>query len=79
MVIGYVLINTDMKCEKDIYDQLRSKEGITEVQLLSGEFDLIAKVESSDHNTLGNYIINNIRNLNGIKRTTTLAAGYTYT
>ncbi len=76
MAIGYVLINTEMKRERDVYDRLREQELITEVTALSGEYDIIAKVESEDHNALGNYIINNIRKLDGIKHTTTFAAGY---
>lgn len=76
MVIGYVLINTEMKRERDVYEHLVTKQLITDVQLLSGEFDLIAKVESEDHNALANYIIDNIRCLDGVKHTTTLAAGY---
>ncbi len=78
MVVGYVLINTEMKREREIYEKLIEEPKIEEAHLLAGEYDIIVKLASDDHSELGNFIIEKIRNLDGIKSTLTLAAGYTY-
>ena len=72
MVIGYILITTIPAKEYDVYDSLLSINEIIELHPLFGEYDLIAKVEAVDFNSLGNLVIDKIRSIPGIIKTKTL-------
>ena len=72
MVIGYVLINTNPMYEHEVYTSLCENKRIKEVHPLFGEYDLIAKVDADDFQSIGDIVINNIRSLNGVIDTKTL-------
>lgn len=72
MAVGFVLISTAPQKEHDVYNQLLDVGEIVELHPLFGEFDLIAKIEAADFDTLGHVIVSNIRNIEGIVDTKTL-------
>ncbi len=73
MVVGYVLINTSPGSEHQVYNELRRVANIVEVHPLFGEHDLLVKIEIDDYNELGNIVIEQIRKIEGVEDTKTLA------
>jgi len=48
MGFAYVLINCDLGSEEDIISQLKTIDGVKEVQGTFGVYDILARVESHD-------------------------------
>ncbi len=74
MGYAYVLINCDLGSEEDIISQLKTIDGVKEVQGTFGAYDILAKVESEDVKKLREIITWKIRKLDRIKSTLTLMA-----
>jgi DNA-binding Lrp family transcriptional regulator len=72
MAVGFVLINTAPAREHEVYNALRGLEKVKEVHPLFGEYDLIAKIEAADYNSLGSVVVNTMRTIPGITNTRTL-------
>lgn len=72
MAIGFILISTAPAKEHEVYNALLKVSEITELHPLFGEYDLIAKVESKDFDTLGEIVVNKIRTIDGVADTKTL-------
>jgi DNA-binding Lrp family transcriptional regulator len=73
MAIGFVLIGTLPTKEKEVYQQLLKIKEIVELYPLFGDYDLIAKVEASDYNMIGEIVVSKIRAIEGVRATKTLA------
>ena len=74
MGYAYVLINCDLGSEEDIISQLKTIDGVNEVQGTFGAYDILAKVESEDVDKLRDTITWKIRKLDRIRSTLTLMA-----
>ena len=74
MGFAYVLINCDLGYEEDIISQLKTIDGVKEVQGTFGAYDILAKVESEDVDKLRDTITWKIRKLDRIRSTLTLMA-----
>jgi DNA-binding Lrp family transcriptional regulator len=72
MALGYVLISTAPAKEHDVYTQLLKIAEIVELYPLFGEYDLIAKIETTDIDTLGRIVVEKIRSIEGVIDTKTL-------
>ena len=72
MPIAYVLISCELGSEKAIVDELKSIEGVKEVQPTYGIYDVIAKVEVQDEHKLREIITFKIRKMNQVRATITL-------
>lgn len=72
MAIGFVLISTAPAKEHEVYNELLKVKEIVELHPLFGEYDLIAKVEASDFNVLGQVVVDKIRSIQGVIDTKTL-------
>jgi len=72
MAIGFVLITAAPAHEHEIYHQLSKIPEIIELHPLFGEYDLIAKIEADDFESLGDIVVNKIRSIEGIIDTKTL-------
>ncbi len=72
MPIAYVLISCELGSEKAIVDELKSTEGVKEVQPTYGIYDVIAKVEVQDEHKLREVITFKIRKMNQVRATITL-------
>ena len=71
--IGFVLIDIEPNREKEVYEKLMSLQDIVELYPLFGEYDLIAKVEADSFDAIGDFVVQKIRSVDGVKATKTLA------
>jgi DNA-binding Lrp family transcriptional regulator len=69
---GFVLIITSPGKERGVYRQLQSIEEITEVHLLFGDYDLIAKVVVEGYNAVSRVVVEKIRPTSGVLDTITM-------
>ncbi len=74
MVLAYILITADSGNERQIADKLSDTDGVDEVEVVYGDCDLIAKITVSDISKLGDFIMDKIRTIKGVRRTSTLIA-----
>ena len=58
--------------EYEVFNKLSKLPEVIELHPLFGEYDLIAKIEAEDYESIGEIIINKIRTIDGITDTTTL-------
>ncbi|MFA4955574.1 MAG: Lrp/AsnC ligand binding domain-containing protein [Candidatus Methanoperedens sp.] len=72
MTIGFVLINVSPGTEKKVFDTMIQWDEIQELYPLFGDYDLIAKVQTSDYEGLSDIVVNKIRALKGVTETKTL-------
>ena len=72
VAVGFVLISAAPGREHDVYNTLLKVSEIVELHPLFGEYDLIAKLEAADFDTLGHVIVNKIRSIEGVVDTKTL-------
>jgi DNA-binding Lrp family transcriptional regulator len=71
MPIGIVLVNVETGKDREVYEKLSKK--FKEVYFLFGKYDLIIKLEVKDFDELSEIVFNDIRTIDGIKSTITLA------
>jgi len=69
---AYVLINCDLGSEEYVISELKSIEGVTEVHGVFGAYDVLARVESKQVETLRETITWKIRKIAKIRSTLTL-------
>ena len=72
MATAYVLINCDLGSEESVISELKSIEGVTEVHGIFGAYDVLAKVESKQVETLRETITWKVRKIAKIRSTLTL-------
>ena len=72
MAVGFVLISVEPKKERDVYNRLLQIEEIVELYPLFGEYDLIAKIDAKDYDTIGEVVVAKIRSTEGVTTTKTL-------
>ncbi len=75
MVKGYILIKLVPGLESDALSQIRATPGITEVNLVFGQWDAIAIAEAKNLFELAKTIISEVRSIQGVQDTTTLLQG----
>ncbi len=74
MATAYVLITCDLGYEEQIIEELKHLSDVKEVQGTFGAYDILAKVESDEPNTLKETITWKIRKLNRVRSTLSLMA-----
>ena len=72
MVIGFVLMHVSPLHEYEVFNKLSKLHEVIELHPLFGEYDLIAKIETKDYESIGQLIINKIKTIDGIIDTKTL-------
>ena len=72
MAIGFVLMTTLPGQEEKVRAALRKVDLVTDHWMLFGEYDLIARVQADEEYALTRCIVEEIRQLPGIKETKTL-------
>ncbi len=70
--MGFVLISTAPAKEHEVYNELLKVKEVVELYPLFGEYDLIAKIEASDFNLLGQVVVDKVRTQPGVIDTKTL-------
>ena len=72
MESAYVLINSDLGSEEDVISHLKTIDAVKEIQGTFGAYDIIAKIESDNKETLRDTITWKIRKIERIRSTLTL-------
>ena len=72
MAIGFVLLTTLPGMEASVRGALSDVDLVTDHWMLFGEYDLIARVQADEEYALTRCIVEEIRQLTGIKDTKTL-------
>ena len=72
MAIGFVLINVAPGHEKKVFDSMIKWDEIQELHPLFGDYDLIAKIQAPDYESLSDIVVNKIRVIKGVTETKTL-------
>jgi DNA-binding Lrp family transcriptional regulator len=70
--IGFVLMHVSPLHEHEVFKKLSKIPEIIELHPLFGEYDLIAKIEAEDYESIGQIIIHKVRTIDGIIDTKTL-------
>jgi DNA-binding Lrp family transcriptional regulator len=73
MSVAFVLIRVLPGKEHEIYDKVSKLKYVTEVHPLLGEYDLILKIDTEEMTEIGKMVIQDIRSINGVVETKTLA------
>jgi DNA-binding Lrp family transcriptional regulator len=68
----FLLVETEVGRLDEVLKRLKTIPGVTEVQAVTGPFDLIVKVEAPHINAALDTVIHRIRKVAGIKSTETL-------
>jgi len=74
MAIAYVLVSCDLGFDAEIIDEIKQLEDVKEVHWVFGAYDILAKVESDNVESLRDTITWKIRKLNRVRSTQTLMA-----
>jgi len=69
---AYVLINCDVGSGEDVISHLKAIDGVKEVHGTFGAYDIIAKIESDNQETLRDTLTWKIRKIERISSTLTL-------
>ena len=72
MAIGFVLLTTLPGMEASVREALSDVDLVTDHWMLFGEYDLFARVQADEEYALTRCIVEEIRQLTGIKDTKTL-------
>jgi len=67
-----VLINTEIGSETEVFNSLKTIEGVREVYETYGMYDIVVIVEAPSHDAIRDIIINKIRKIPHVKSTTTM-------
>ena len=72
MLIAYVLIMADSGAEKEVIEELNELDEVDEADIVYGEWDIITKLNIPDISVLSDFVLRNIRSIQGVKKTSTL-------
>ena len=72
MAVGFVLINVAPGMEKKVFDNMIKWDEIQELYPLFGDYDLIAKIQAPDYETLSDIVVKRVRAIKGVTETKTL-------
>ncbi len=75
MIKGYLLLKLVPGFESDALSHIRAVPGVSEVNLVFGQWDAIATTEAKSLFELSRIIVSEIRGIQGVQDTTTLVQG----
>lgn len=71
---AFVLFKTEPACERDVYLSLTEMDSVQELHALYGKYDILARITAPDSKSLTLMLMNDIRQIGGVKDTQTLIA-----
>ena len=71
MVEAYVLIQTEVGKAKQVVDEVRLIEGVTQADDVTGPYDIVVRAGAEDVDALGRLVVARIQSIAGITRTLT--------
>ena len=72
MPLAWVLISCEPGRERDVYVHLLSMPTVSEVSVVYGELDLVARIDFDDEKEMSKTLIVEMRTVEGIRKTETL-------
>ena len=72
MAIAFVLVNADLGAETEVMNGLKMMDGVKEVHMVYGVYDIITRVEADTMEDLKNIISWKIRRLYTVRSTITM-------
>ncbi len=73
-MIAFILIQLKQCDEKTVLEDLNKIDRVKEVHVLFGNWDLLAKIEFTNPDDLGKFMMESIRSRNDINKTETMIA-----
>jgi DNA-binding Lrp family transcriptional regulator len=71
VVQAYILIQTEVGKSSDVSTEVRQIAGVTLAEDVTGPYDVIARVEATTVDELGQLVLSRIQDIKGITRTLT--------
>ena len=71
---AYILIETQVGRSRDTVSQLRSLDGVSSADIITGMFDIIALVEAEDMVAVAEIVTGRVQQIPGVQRTITCVA-----
>jgi len=72
MIKGYILIKLIPGLEPDTLSQIRATAGVSEVNLVFGQWDAVAIAQAKTLFELAKVVVGQVRGIQGVQDTTTL-------
>jgi len=75
-VTSFVLVQFEPEkgvSQRDTAEEIASLPGITEVHMISGEYDMLLKIRGPSIEAIGSLVIDRLRDVKGVARTLTCA------
>tara|TARA_B100002051_G_C16636077_1_gene585994 strand:- start:18 stop:251 length:234 start_codon:yes stop_codon:yes gene_type:complete len=73
MAIGYVLVNVEPGMEFSVFEMVKELDKVADATLLFGDYDIIIKVVAEDMSAIAAFVVENVRQVEGVLNTKTLA------
>ena len=70
-ISAYVFIECTAGAAREVAQEVSKIKGVIRANATTGPYDVIALVEASDMNVLGDFIVTKIQSLSGVLRTQT--------
>ncbi len=70
-VTAFILLTVEMASQRDILNQIRALEEVTEAHLIFGAFDIIVKAEFGSNEELSVFVVDKIKSIHGVGDTQT--------
>ena len=71
---AFILIETAVGKTRDVAAILSELEGVQSADVVTGPYDIIAVLESSNMNSIGDLLTGNVHSIPGVARTVTCVA-----
>jgi|TARA_B100000700_G_C14356744_1_gene539631 DNA-binding Lrp family transcriptional regulator len=72
--LAWILISCEPGRERDVYLQLLDMPVVSEVSVVYGELDLVARIDFESEREMSKTLIEEMRHVEGIRKTETLIA-----
>tara|TARA_B110000014_G_scaffold183850_1_gene132919 strand:- start:1900 stop:2136 length:237 start_codon:yes stop_codon:yes gene_type:complete len=72
--LAWILISCEPGRERDVYRQLLDIPVVSEVSIVYGELDLVARIDFESEKQMSKTLIEEMRHVEGIRKTETLIA-----
>ena len=72
MPTAFVMIKTEIGCEKEVFDELRKIDAIKESYMVYGVYDIVAKVSADTMDKLKEIVTWNVRMIDKVRSTITM-------
>ena len=71
---AYIFIETQVGKSRDVATALKALSGVPSVDIVTGEFDIIALVEARDMVAMADLVTGQVQSISGVTRTITCVA-----